>query len=286
MALVSDFKKMPHTIQVIFLVFLAVPPGSLFLFESPWPNFIIQGWWRPTLFIVTYWILPLGICYTILMRHYLFLPFYLIQCVALGLHSLFNTRILPTDFLVMRFVLVVLMTYIGLLFSNRDFLYPFLTRKSRFWRRSPRTSVSFAVQLLGDKPGQKIPATMENCSSSGMAVSIEEKHANSFVRKIEKGETLKTVLRWAGRERTIAVRIAWIAKTDGMRLGFRAVDEQTMGEFTDWIQSELEYQARFHPGRPGERVLTRDMHQTALTLWIVFILLSFGLPAFALLGGG
>jgi PilZ domain len=282
MRILSNFKMMPRNIQIICLVFLAIPPGSTVLFESPLTTYFTQGQGHSFIFIATYWLLPMCICYTILIKHYLFLPFYLLQCVALGVHSFFNTEALPTDFLIMRFSLVMLMTYIGILFSNRDFLYPFITKQSRYWRRSPRMPVTFAVQLFGDKPGQRIPATMENCSSSGMAVSIEPKHLSSFIQKKEQGETLKTVLRWGGREHVIAVRIAWIAKGPTMRLGFRAVDEEIMGEFTEWVQNEIEYRSRFNPSVPGERLLAHDMHQTALTLWVVFILLSFGLPAFAL----
>lgn len=279
--LFSDFKKMPRTIQVIFLVFLAIPPGSVFLFDSPFTAHSLTEW-RPILFIATYWALPALICYAILVKHYLFLPVYLLQCVALVLHSIFNPKAMPTDFLIMRFVLVVLMMYIGVMFSNRDFLYPFITKQARYWRRSPRMPVTFAITLMGDRPEHRIPATMENCSSSGMAVTIDPKHWNSFIQKKEQGETMKTVLRWAGREHTVGVRIAWISKGETMRLGFRAIDEDTMGEFTEWVQHELEYRARVIPGLPGERVLAREMHQTALTLWVVFILLSFGLPAFAL----
>lgn len=271
---------MPTSVLVMFGVFLVTPFLSLTFIELPWVVYAQEGTGRASLVVLTYWLGPLLLCYSILIKHHLFVPFYLLQCVALLAHSITYSNKLPLDIALARYVLIGFMAYIGVFFGNKDFLTPFLTKNFRMWRKHPRFRVSFEIHLVGDKPEMKIPALLENCSATGMAVSIEKKLVNSFVKKKQERDALGVLLRWQGQEFTLQGTIVWLSDSEATRaVGLHLGKSEALTRFVAWVKHELAYEARMlHASSP---VLEHDVQQTALILWVLFIALSFGLPAFA-----
>ena len=127
------FKEMPRTILVLFFLFLLIPIASSVFRDSLSRGFSGRAGWA--LFLVSYCLMPLLLCYAIAVKHYLFLPFYLVQCAALIAHSIGSAQILPSDIVATRLILIGMMVYVGIIFGNKDFFYPFLTKKHRSLRR-------------------------------------------------------------------------------------------------------------------------------------------------------
>jgi hypothetical protein len=272
---------MPGTVRVIFAVFFLVPVLSSG-----------AGWWPTELWesgpplaailsLVTYWILPLLICFSIAWKHHWFLPLYLLQCVSLVTHASVYSETLPWDLLILRYGLVALMAYIGILFGNRDFLYPFVTKSSRLWRMAPRIDVELHLYLADENGHNKIPAMMVNCSLTGMAITVDSRHLHGPMRKKGPGSDLTAILRWQERDRVVPLRIVWSnEQSETVRYGLQVTDHDVMNQFMEWLKEWHSAEMRFNPAaRP---LLTRDrIGTTAVMLWVISILLAFGLPAFA-----
>lgn len=273
-------ESMPYSVRIMVGVFAATPLVSLGFLGNPILWFESGLSPSAVLNLLGYWLLPLALCYALIWRHYLFLPLYLVQCLALFLHSLFHSNQLPLDMAVTRYVLIGFMAYVGFFFGNKDFLAPFLTRDNRLWRRAPRVRVSFEIHLVGQKPEHRIPALMENCSASGMAVAIDAKHTQSFIKKKVAGDSVQAVIRYIGQEHLIPVEIIWDTMNGETRaLGLRVKEPGAMEKFVGWVKSEIQYESEIL--RQSSPLSEQELGETALIVWVVFIALSFGLPAFA-----
>lgn len=281
-------RAMPAPVLAMFLVFLVMPFVSLTFIDMPWEVYRREGLVHAILVVATYWVMPLALCYAITLKHFLFLPFYITQCLLLFLHAITYHDRLPLDIAIARYVLVGFTAYIGVFFGNKDFLYPFLTLRHRVWRKAPRLQLRYEVTLVGDRPEHKIPAVLRDCSATGMAVSIEPKHFESYLKKRHAGDNVHAVVRWLGREAIFPCEIIWTSQQTETRIfGLRlrdGADTKTMRQFVAWARQELQQEASLVPlAKPGAggSLLEHEMHHTALTIWVLFIVLSFGLPAFA-----
>jgi hypothetical protein len=272
---------MPGTVKVIFAVFFLVP--ILSSGNGSWP---VEIWTQNSaglalLATITYWLLPLLLCFSIAWKHHWFLPLYLSQCISLVLHSTFFSGGLPWDLMAMRYGLVGLMAYIGILFGNRDFLYPFVTKSSRLWRMAPRIDVAIHIYLTDESRRNKIPALMVNCSLTGMAITADNRHIHGPLRKKELGDTLNVIVRWQEKDHCIPVKVVWSTEeAESKRFGFQVLDLDEMNGFMEWMKQWHSEELRYNPAaRP---LLVNDrISSTAVMLWVLSILLAFGLPAFA-----
>lgn len=271
------FARLPPPIFVLFVVFLVIPFASIFILGSPWQVFGIAGFWKGTIIALTYWILPPLLCYAILFKHHLFLPFYLLECMALLLHSTVFRQLLALDLLILRYVLIALMVYVGVTFANKDFLQPFLTRRLRYWRRSSRVAVNYPILIGDSRQKLEIPARIENCSDIGMAISVAKQHLDRFPKPKNSGHELLCDLHWPKGRRSLSAEIIWTSDLPASRLfGLSVEDTKTMGEFLVWIRNESNFTSPLKPV-----ILEHQMRHTGFILWILFILISFALPAFA-----
>ncbi len=271
---------MPTPILVMFFVFLLMPVASTTFIDRPVDIYAREGMWRALLVTLTYWVLPWSLCYSIALKHYLFLPLYLAQCLILLTHSIVYSHMLPLDISLARYVLVAFMAYIGVFFGNKDFLYPFLQKEHRVWRKAPRFRINYEIQLLGEKPEHKIPALVRDCSVTGMFVIVDPRHTQTFLKRKAEGDQVKAVLRWNAQERTIPAEIIWSSAANNARhLGLRVTEPDQLKPFISWVKAEMAYESKLY--RAASPLLEHDVHQTALMFWVLFIALSFGLPAFA-----
>ena len=268
----------------MFWLFAVVPLASFVVVDAPWNVYAHEGIVRAAVIVGAYWLIPAAICYAILFRHYLFLPLYILQCVMLLTHAVLYRDRLPLDLSIVRFVMVFLMAYVGVFFGNKDFLSPFLTMQKRFWRKSPRLQVRHRVTLVGERPEHRIPAELRDVSSGGIAAFIEPKHRDTFIAGYAIGARLTAQLKWNGRDQTVSVTIVRKDESEGgWRLGLESAEGYpAFSAFFRWAKDGLDREATLlHTARPQTGVLAQELHQSAVTLWLLFIALSFGLPAIA-----
>lgn len=275
---------MPPAIASMFWLFAVVPVASFVVVEAPWVVYAKEGIVRAAVIVGAYWLIPAAICYAILFRHYLFLPLYILQCAMLLTHAVLYRDRLPLDLSIVRFVMVFLMAYVGVFFGNKDFLSPFLTMQKRFWRKSPRLQIRHRVTLVGERPEHRIPAELRDVSSGGIATFVEPKHRDTFIANYPVGAKLKAHLKWNGRDQTVSVTIVRKDETDGgLRLGLESAEGYpAFSAFFRWAKDGIDREAAIlHTTPQTVGVLAQDLHQSAVTLWLLFIALSFGLPAIA-----
>ncbi len=279
---------MPPAIASMFWLFAIVPLASFVVVDAPWVVYAREGVVKAAVVFAAYWLVPVAICYAITFRHFMFLPLYILQCVMLLAHAVLYRDRLPLDLSIVRFVMVFLMAYVGVFFGNKDFLSPFLTVKKRFWRKSPRLQVRYRITLVGERPEHRSPAELRDVSSGGIAVVIEPKHRDTFISGYDLGAGLTTNLKWNGRDQTVSVTIARKDEMDGgWRLGLESAEGYpAFAAFFRWAKEGINREAAILHTNPavggtGGGLLAQELHQSAVTLWLLFIALSFGLPAIA-----
>jgi hypothetical protein len=260
-------------------VFFVMPLTSLIFHGAPWDLYAREGVVHTLLVVITYWVAPWLLVGAILLRRFLFFPFYLLQCFLLGVHCYVYGQSLPWDLLAVRYLLVACMAYLGLLLTNRDFLFPFLSKNGRAWRKARRYDVNVGLELGNNDKSEHVQALMENCSATGMGIRIEKPHFKGFLKKLRRGNRLNVHIDWAGLERAMPVEVAWVYEYQTYwTLGLRVLDTDNMVNFVAEVTG-IEDKGRTLQGSHLQ-LLEHDMRSTAFVLWMVFIMLSFSIPAF------
>ncbi len=273
---------MPLPVLVMFLVFLFTPFLSLTFIQQPWSFAAHHGALRTFAILAAYWIFPLALAYSLAFRRYLFLPLYGMQVLALLTHSFLNSSEIPLDMALARYVLIVFMGYIGFFFGNKDFLYPLLTSDFRIWRKTRRIRVNYEIHLLGERPEHRVPARIRDLSAGGLAVGLDTRHHETFVKRKDTGDQIIAMVRWAGIQREFPAQIMWANFKDGVRyFGLQVDEKHGLNEFVKWIHNEINIEKKLL--RASAPIFEHDVHETALAYWVLFVVLSFGLPALAAL---
>ncbi len=277
------FRSMPLPVLVMFFLFLFTPFLSLTFIQKPWSFAAHHGMGRTFVILGAYWVFPLLLAYSLARRRYLFLPLYGLQCVALFTHSVLNAQEIPLDMALARYVLIAFMGYIGFFFGNKDFLFPLLTSDFRIWRKTRRIRVHYEISLTGERPEHRVPARIRDLSSGGLAVGLDTRHHETFVKRKGAGDAISVSIRWAGKEKMFPSKIMWANFNDGVRYFGLMIDAQhEFDEFVKWIHSEIQIEKKLL--RSSAPIFEHDVHETALAYWVLFVVLSFGLPALATLG--
>lgn len=121
---------------------------------------------------------------------------------------------------------------------------------------------------------------MENCSATGMGIRIDKEHFKGFLRKLKRGNRLSVYVLTERLETTLSVEVVWLYEYDAFwTLGLRALEPDRMIHF---VAAVTGLRDRTLPLRSSHvHLLEHDVRQTAFVLWMLFIALSFGMPAFA-----
>lgn len=261
-------------------VFILMPLTSLVFHGTPWSLYAREGWLHASVVVATYWVAPWLLVGAILVRRFLFFPFYIFQCALLGVHSYVYGQALPWDLLMFRYVLVGCMAYLGLLLTNRDFLFPFLTKNGRAWRKARRYDVGVGLQLTTEGREERVEALMENCSATGMGIRIPKEHFKGFLKKLRRGHRLSVHIDYTGTGTALPVEVVWLYEYESFwTLGLRVLDTETMIRFVSTVTDVEDRDSNLK--KPHLELLETDVRQTAFFLWMFLILLSFTIPAFA-----
>jgi len=272
----NRFNEMPRPIRALFFLFLLIPLASLLFARASLSVSGSQTNSGFVLFFVSYWLLPLLLCFTIFVKRYLFLPLYILQCAILLVHSLGYVHATSGDILFARTILIGMIIYVDILFGNKDLFAPFLTVRKRSWRKYPRSQFHLQLELRSPDEDWSIPAILKNSSLGGMALTVSENDFHRLsVRK--KGDRLVAVMRTMGGTSSVPTEIAWITHPPNCLIGLRALDAAMMSGLIMLAQSTED-------GAPASTshlgFLQAKMGEPSFVLWIFFILLVFGLPAF------
>lgn len=279
MNLIRSIRSMPVPLIGLLAVFALVPFLSLLGVEAPWGAYSKGATGRAIWLTITYWVFPLGICYSLLSKHYLFLPMYLVQCILLTLHTVMANVNQPMEIQMARLLLIALMIYVGFLLGNRNFLYPLMTREFRFWRRSVRFRVGRGVYV--ETEGEQTPALLQDVSTTGLQVSVHPKEISPRLKDAERGANILVVVpsEDGDPEFRLALEVMWASESTrgDRRFGCRAMDKVAMKSYVE--QEKRKSRLSIDMPKSGKFPLEEDIQETALVLWLVCIALSFALPA-------
>lgn len=271
---------LPKPLAVLVGVFFLMPLTSLAFHGMPWTLFAREGWFATFVVIAAYWVGPWLLVGAVLIRRYLFFPFYLLECAMLGIHCHYYGQALPTELLLFRYLFIGVMAYLGVLLTNRDFLFPFLSGTGRAWRKAHRYDVEVGLQITTTQANERVEALMENCSATGMGIRIPKTQFKGFLKKMRRGHRLKVHIDSTGLETSLPVEVVWLYEyPDYWTLGLRVLDTGPMIRF---VAAVTGLENRIRPMELSHmQLLEADMRDTAFVIWVLFILLSFGMPAFA-----
>ena len=282
MKLFRNFKALPTPLMGLFFLFLSVPLCSILVLDCPWHSMGYQQTARVALITLTYWIIPLAICFTLLVKHNWFFTFYLVQCGALTLHTIVAGNSQPSEMQLARFLLIGLMVYVGFIFGNKNFLYPLITQKVRFWRKATRYQIGRSIYVFNKDRENTVPARLLDCSSAGVRISIHDEDLTTFLRNCGKNDQLHALIPVEGEsnnEFVLPMEVRWSANdSKGCRqFGCRVLDKKLMKAYLSVENLGAVVPLRY-PNTRSLR-LEQDIQETALILWLVCIALSFAVPA-------
>lgn len=281
MSILEELKSMPRSLVGMFLVFLLVPVTSLAFHDLPWRMYDMFGGWPTFVVGLTYWVCPWLLCFAVLFRRFLFMPFYFLQCFALVLHSLVFGASLTFELQLIRYALVGWMFYIGFLFVNKDLFYPFMAKSRRFWRRARRFNVKVEVGIARSGNGErKIVGVVQNCSATGMGVRMDKSRCEGLLDNSKRGDHFRLFIDFEGLCFDMPADLMWLFDYgEFWSLGLQTLDSKMMIEF---LTAALGKERRVSGGNWSQlQLLEQGVGQGAYILWMIFIGLSFGLPAFA-----
>ena len=271
------FTGLPKPLKVVFLVFLLIPFISLASIEFHTGQLHTSAW-RLILFFLTYWAIPLLLCFSIIGRHYLFLPFYVLQCLLLFIHCFAYRPMIPDDLVIVRFLMVSAMAFVGCYLANKDFLYPFLSIERRGWRRAFRFPVHVGIHLFPAEAGPMVPALMENCSLTGISISLKKENALPLDKEKWKPQNqIRIVVPWSGANHVLPFKIMWsFVDGDIQRVGLATPDASQMRQFIHACVTRPDSKSRFLASNGF--AFEHNLKPTALLVWVALIVLAFTLP--------
>ena len=276
------FAPLPKCLKMIFAIFLAIPFVSIpFVLSDSHSNGIGSAYWL-ILTLLTYGVVPFFLCFTILIKHYLFLPAYILQVVVLIIHCSIYDHHSQGDIQMLHFFIFGWMAYIGIHLANKDFLAPFLTKHHRYWRRAFRFPLHLEISLLSEQDkGEKLPAVMDNCSATGIGIVIERDHLPPILQEAPRKQKILVEIQWGGQTHILPFEVMW-SNEDGLlqEIGLHALDTDSMFDF---VAAVVPSKDRVNSSFVSNGfALEYQLHGNALVLWVCFIVCAFGMSFLSL----
>jgi cysteine-rich repeat protein len=214
--LIDSLRKMPTPLKVLFSVFAIVPFWSLTLDPSPWTFYAEGQFVRAIILAFAYWIGPLLIMVTLLVRNFLFLPVLASVCFTLILIPLLNFDHHSAGFLAIRFILLVIMGASGFIVLTRDNLFPFLVKHQRHWRRAVRLSANKKLTVrISDQ--HNFDAIMQDISLTGLCFLSSAVNYEKFAKHLKKDDFVNLRAEMGADTLDIHGRLKWTAQHGKIR---------------------------------------------------------------------
>jgi uncharacterized protein (DUF2141 family) len=270
----AQILALPPSMKAFFFSYLLLPLFALFGPSNPFGNLLNLESHRVVLLLGAYFFLPWILCYFVLRRSPMILPALLLQLGCIGGDLFVYGRLLEPDAQIPRIFFFALLIAVGILFTSRDILFPFIAGSKRGFRRAPRIYTNKSVAIVG--PTELIPVILENCSLTGLAVFGESQTLGNFLQKRRHGVPFSICL--DRRTPTNTVMATLVAeRSDGthMRLGLSVKDTQKMSAF---IRS-LSTKERSLKWKLTVFWNSSYFQRIAILTWVVSLAASIMLPA-------
>lgn len=271
--MLSSFKRLPEPLRVLFLVFLAIPIGSLFGVSG----LLKIGITPAVLIALGYVLLPLLIARAAFKQDFAVLPLFVLEEFVLLSHCIFNVHNLSPNLQLLRYgLLLAALAWFVLIFFTRDSLYPLLAGNARSWRLSPRINTELPIKLwFADSPDHAINAILRNISMSGMSIYGNEWILQDFLDEKQSLHSFVIHLGHQSQDWMLTTRVVRFEKTNGnVRVGFELLNTNV----ARLMMSTLIGQQESAHGWLINWKLSSNHHRLATALLGISVLSFFVLP--------
>jgi hypothetical protein len=272
---------MPAPLLILFCVFSILPFWSLSFIELPWVSWDQGDPLRAVVSGLAYFLLPLFILITMAFRSITFLPIFIIECLALTIHTVLHSPVNASEWQWIRYTMISAAACCAFFVFNRDSLYPFLSKSTRFWRKSQRISTNVKMHLV--VKNQKLPVVMQDISLTGMNFFGD---STAILEALESNgdDDLCFELFLGGQIYAISGKLCWTTAHNHIRqFGLKVQDHSLMATVIGKLNLEGRY-SKF------SQIIVKNwaktgFRRTVLAIWTFALGGSFGVPACGTNGG-
>lgn len=262
---------MPRFLQVLFVVFLAMPVLSWFTVGSPMVLLANGATPLAIAAVFAYWVGPLALSGAIYFRAHTVAFVFMAECTALLAHAALAAQASTNAALSMtRIALIACIAVLGLAFVHRDVSMPFFSGKKRGFRGASRLRVNAALKLK-TAAGLEIASEMEDCSLIGMSLALG---ANP---EVDRGDRVNVAIRLEKTTYNVDAKVEWCVRDEPFyRVGVSTTDVTLMERIIKDVT------LRAVPGYQSSvlKLLTRtSISRAALAMWLVSFAGVAGVPA-------
>jgi hypothetical protein len=274
--MMQDIHRLPAPLLILFCVFLILPFWSLTFVELPWETFARGDALGAGVVFFAYFLGPVLILVTTALSSITFLPIFVVECLTLILHTIFNFQNQTVEFQFLRLVLLGAMAASGILVFNRDTLYPFMSKSTRLWRRSKRIATNVKMYLaVGD---QRHSVMMQDISLTGIGLIGSSPEVLAALKEAGKNGSLVFSIQQGGLERILEGKLTWSTGCgDTRQFGVKVADDNVMAMVIGGLKlnsgaSKFSQFVVKNWARTGFR-------RSILSVWGLTLAGSFGVPA-------
>lgn len=273
-------RHMPNQLLALFLLFLAMPWISILFLGSPWALF--QSY-RPPVAIVTfltYWVLPLAICFGFAYRRFATLPLLLIECLLLVWHTVLNPEELSTELQIIRLLVLGVMAALGFVAINKDVIYPLMTPTLRYWRKFSRFPAHQSMHMKIEGQTELLPLVMQDASISGIGATAVHLTSQQALRALDPNKTFKVQFETGHTRYEVTAQIVWIReKNNTTYVGLSIAEHEPMSALLKTLDTALPGVGKAYDGMIDQLWENLAFRRLTIILWSMSIVASFSIPA-------
>jgi hypothetical protein len=260
---------------ITLFIFLLIPICSLAKgipgLEQPLLDHLF--FWLP------YWVLPIGICVTIIYGHFLFLYLYLFE-ISLLTPNIFVGSIenINLQEVYASFFSWILLIIVGSTIVKKDFIVSAINGQKHYWRAEKRFPVTVKVKISDDE--NQINAAIEDITSDGMAIATSSKKFKSLFPTTNRHSILNIKIKHGPIDETVPMKLMWKnSHFEFERLGLLAEDKSKILAFHEHMLKKnvgMDKLSRYLTVNWSKPIFTRTflvfyILNLAIVLWFSFL---------------
>jgi hypothetical protein len=196
------------------------------------------------------------------------------ECAFLAVHCVQNAGHLGTGLVVIRLLIVLAMSVLGLLIISKDTLYPFFSGTDRFWRKVTRLYSKYKLNLV-QEDGTRISVNLQDCSLTGIGISVEEETPRSLLAQFPVGQHVQLEL---NSTTLVSAELVWTREVDSVRYaGFAVADQAAMENLIRELPLPTEGSRFFHWW--NKNWATTSFRRSAVLAWVLTLAGVVGIPS-------